>query len=109
MSDHDHTQLFDQNKDQYDRIHGLTDRVSKLEALVEAIKTDLIGVTGSNGLRGEFRAYREGSEKREAHILEKLEAMDKSRQEARRWTTTLILGGPAVAVAITNLITHLAG
>jgi hypothetical protein len=113
MSDHDHQQIFEQNKDQYDKIHALTDRVSKLEACMESIKTDLIGVTGNNGLRGEFRTYREGSEKREVEIVsmisdlrDTLKGMDASREASRRWLFGIMIASPAAAVAVVTLISR---
>jgi uncharacterized protein YeeX (DUF496 family) len=52
----EHDRIYRQNEDQYSKIHDNTHRISLLETEVKAIKTDLIGVSGQNGLRGEVRA-----------------------------------------------------
>jgi hypothetical protein len=67
-----------QNADQYTRI-------TRLEEAVSAIKTDLIGVSGNNGLRGEFRTFQKISREQMSKIADKLEEMDEKREGAKRW------------------------
>ena len=98
MSDErrDHDRLFDQNKDQYDKIYDNTRRVAELETAIREIKTDIIGVTGRNGLRGEFKAFQERADEREKKMLLAMQAINTNL----KWAigTGLALIGTGVAV-----------
>jgi hypothetical protein len=96
----DTERLFGQNKDQYQKIYDNTAAIAELRKELEGIKVDLIGVTGSNGLRGEFRQYKAESEKRDTAVLSALEEM-KHKQEANiKWTVGLLLGVPSIIAGI---------
>lgn len=83
---------------------------------MQALKTDLIGITGNNGLRGEFRQYRGQAEKREQQIIravesvaKKLQAMDEARQKGRRWLIGIVVAGISASSAAVTVITRLLG
>ena len=81
-----------QNADQFFRITGLEKQVS-------GIRTDLIGISGANGLRGEFREFRKTSGQQMERISEKLEEMDKKRESAKRWHWEQVLAAGSLLVA----------
>ena len=91
-----HDRLFDQNKDQYDRIHENTRRIAEMQTTIHEIKTDIIGVTGRNGLRGEFRAFQERADKREEKMLEAMGAINTNLKWAIGTAIGLIGTGVAV-------------
>lgn len=92
--------LFGQNKDQYTKIAENTAAISKLAKELEAIKVDLIGVTGTNGLRGEFRAYKKDSEQRDTEIIKALSEMKQKQEQNLKWTVGIIIGVPSLIAAI---------
>ena len=115
----DSENLYRQNDDQYAKIHCNTAAIAKLEARLEALKVDIVGVTGNNGLRGEFRQYRDKSEQREQQILDMIAAGEQRRElakkeaEARRhsdqrWrlgiAASAIFGAPSAMVAILRIM-----
>ena len=84
----DTERIYKQNEDQYAKIRENERRISILEAELATLKNELIGATGQNGFRGEFREFRRQTEEREAMMLRTL-----------RWMfgTTLSIGGLVVA------------
>jgi len=110
MSD-DSSRLYKQNEDQYSKIHQNSARIATLEASMQALKTDLVGVTGNNGFRGEFRQFRAQQEKREDAMITmiegvsaKLEQMDKAREDSKRWIIKVALGVPGSIAATGGLV-----
>lgn len=99
MSDHSE-RLYKQNEDQYLKIHENARRIAEIEANMRELRTDLIGATGTNGLRGEFRLYKTESEKREKQILDALDAMKHSLQ----WAIGAMLSAAGVVIAIVRLM-----
>lgn len=99
----DTERLFGQNKDQYQKIYDNTAAIAELRKEVEGIKVDLIGVTGSNGLRGEFRQYKSESERRDTAVLKALEEMKDRQSNSLKWTVGLLLGVPSVVAAIVRI------
>lgn len=99
--------LFRQNKDQYQKIHENTTAIAALRSELECIKVDLIGVTGQNGLRGEFRTYKIESEKRDMAIMETLSEMRKKQEANLKWTVGLIVGVPSLIAAIGGVFGYL--
>jgi hypothetical protein len=95
--------LYGQNRDQYIKIHGNTEAIAALKTELEAIKVDLIGVTGSNGLRGEFRAYKKDSEERDAAMIQTLSEMSKKQETNLKWTVGLLLSVPALVAGVVAL------
>ena len=92
--------LYGQNKDQYQKIHDNSQAIAALRSELEGIKVDLIGVTGQNGLRGEFRTYKIESEKRDTAVLKALEEMKHKQENNLKWTVGLLVGVPGVVAAI---------
>ena len=84
----DTERIYKQNEDQYAKIRETERRISILEAEVATVKNELIGATGQNGFRGEFREFRRQTEEREAHMIATLRWM---------FVTTLSIGGLVVA------------
>ena len=99
----DTDRLFGQNKDQYQKIHDNQVAISDIKQELEALKVDLIGVTGQNGLRGEFRAYKTESEKRDIAVLESLKEMSAKQERNLKWTVGLLLSVPAVVAGIVRV------
>lgn len=91
-----HDRLFDQNKDQYDKIYENTRKIAEMQTAINEIKTDIIGVTGRNGLRGEFRAFQERADKREEKMIQSMSSINTNL----KWAigTGLGLIGTGVAV-----------
>lgn len=92
--------LFGQNKDQYQKLYDNSQAIAQLRSELEAIKVDLIGVTGSNGLRGEFRTYKVESEKRDTAIMETLANMRKRQEANLKWMVGLLVGVPSMIATI---------
>jgi hypothetical protein len=91
-----------QNADQFARI-------TKLEEAVSSIRADLIGVSGNNGLRGEFRRYREASTAREEKLLEAVEQIRQHQSATLKWMVGVALGVPSVIGAILAIIGTIGG
>ena len=64
-------------------IHQNSVAVADTAMLAEAIKADLVGVSGNNGLRSEFRDYRTESTSRENRMITMLERIEKNSNGAR--------------------------
>ena len=84
----DTERIYKQNEDQYSKIRDNERRISKLEADMAMLKNELIGATGTNGFRGEFREFRRQTEEREARMIATL-----------RWMFGTMLSAGALIVA----------
>ena len=85
-----------QNADQFKRL-------SRLEEAMSALKTDIIGVSGNNGLRGEFRQFQKSSLEQMEKIAVKLESMDEKRDSARRWQWEQLLVAVGLVIAAASI------
>lgn len=101
------SRVYKQNEDQYSKIHENSARIAALEANMQALKVDLVGVTGNNGFRGEFRQFRTQQEKREEAMVDmihgvsqKLEEMDRAREESKKWYVRIALAVPGTLLAL---------
>lgn len=97
--------------DDSSKIHQNSARIAALEASMQALKTDLVGVTGNNGFRGEFRQFRAQQEKCEEAIITmiegvsaKLEQMAKAREDSKRWIIKVAIGVPGSIAATGGLV-----
>ena len=79
-----------------DRIHENTRRIAEMQTAIHEINTDIIGVTGRNGLRGEFRAFQERADKREEKMLEAMGDINTNLKWAIGTGIALIGTGAAV-------------
>ena len=108
-------QALRQNDDHYKKIDELDHRISAVEGQVMELKADLIGVTGNNGLRGEFRSFRQQNEARENAMLATLNEIKEKQVQSRverheqmernlKWSVATLLTLSGVAVAIMKYI-----
>ena len=100
----DTERLYGQNKDQYRKIHDNATAISAIRTELEALKVDLVGATGNNGLRGEFRTYKIESEKRDDSVLKALAEVQKQQGANLKWTIGLLLGVPAIFAMASQLL-----
>lgn len=96
--------LFGQNKDQYQKIHDNSQAIARLQGELMELKTDLVGVTGANGLRGEFRKYRDESETRDKEVLTLISSVQQKQETNLKWTVGLLFGVPSALFGLTRLM-----
>ena len=100
----DSDRLFSQNKDQYGKIHTNQIEIAKLRSDFEALKVDLIGVTGTNGLRGEFRRFQKESQESDREIIKTLSDMREKQDGNLKWTVGLLVGVPGLLFTLDRMI-----
>lgn len=100
----DTDRLFGQNKDQYNKIYANQVAIADLRSDFEALKVDLIGVTGTNGLRGEFRRFQHESQIADEKIMETLSSMREKQDANLKWTIGLIVGVPSLIFALDRMV-----
>ncbi len=103
--DHDeHERIYKQNADQYAKIHENSRRLSSLEADMGQLKADLIGVTGQNGLRGEFRAHKRENDEQMKALMRSVDELQGRIGAWFKWAIGTVIAAAGVIVALTGVV-----